>query len=172
MLQLYYQSIINELIKLKNSYLLTIMVLSSVFIPAIYFVHYIVDHKRLLPDITGNHWDKFFFGQLTMTPTLITFFVVLIATFTVQIEHRSEGFKQLFSLPIPKSMVYNGKLFIAALVIFITYLFFLVFVLLSGYAISLVFPEYGFLSYRPNLIFMVKVLDDFGHTCDSVFYKL
>ncbi len=55
MLQLYYQSIINELIKLKNSYLLTIMVLSSVFIPAIYFVHYIVDHKRLLPDITGNH---------------------------------------------------------------------------------------------------------------------
>ena len=154
----YYHSIINELIKLKNSYLLTIMVLSSVFIPAIYFVHYIVDHKRLLPDINGSHWDKFFLGQLTMTPTLITFFVVLIATFTVQIEHRSEEFKQLFSLPIPKSMVYNGKLFISAVVVFLTYLFFLVFLLLSGYAISLIFPEYGFRSYSPNLIFMIKIL--------------
>lgn len=154
----YINSIKNEFLKIKGSYLLLIVVLCVLFIPAIYFVHYLVDFKRLIPNEGVNPWNRFFLNQVTMTPILISFFVVLITSFIAQIEHRTSGTKHLFALPIPKWSIYFGKQTVLVLCVFASYLLFLAIILMSGYILGFLYPQLNFSVYSPDVLLYSKVL--------------
>lgn len=134
------------------------MIMCAAFIPVTHFLHYLIDYERLISKVVGNPWDKFFISQVTMTPTLITFFVVLVATFVMYIEHRSEGLKLLFTLPVQKTSIYFGKLIAASTIVFATYLLFLCFVVAFGYILGYFYPKYGFSNHSPDVVLMAKVL--------------
>lgn len=154
----FFASTKNEFLKLKGSYLFLIIILCALFIPGIYFLHYMIDLKKVIPPDGVNPWGRFFFNQVSMTPVLMSFFVVLVTSFIMQIEHRSSGIKHLFALPVPKWSIYFGKITAVAFSLFFSYALFLIGILLSGITLGVIHEELNFANYSPDIILMTKIL--------------
>lgn len=149
---------VNEIQKAKNAYLFLISLAVALFIPAIYFLHYIIDFDRVIPKMGTNPWEKFFFSQFSMTPLLFSLFVIVITSYWVQLEHKSSTLKMIFAMPMPKWAIYFSKLTLILCVVFATYLIFLGFIIGSGYSLSAINSEYAFHLYKPDFLKMFKVL--------------
>jgi len=112
-------SLKNELLKLKNTFAFWITIISALFIPTIYFIYYTVKYKNLIPTEGVNPWNKFMTDQImTSASLLLPLFIVLLTSLIVQVEHKSSGFKHIFSLPVKKWSVYYGKLSVVLIYIY------------------------------------------------------
>ncbi len=150
---LYYlqMSIKNEILKLKNTFAFWLSIISALFIPAIFFLYYFLKYKSLIPASGVNPWEKFMVDQImSAAPFLIPFFIILITSLIVQVEHKSSAMKHLFSLPVPKWSIYFGKLFVSIGLILLTYMLFFLAMLMVGGIVGLIHEELNFLSYFPN----------------------
>ncbi len=158
-LKYYISSTKNELIKLKRTFAFWLTIISGLFIPLIYFLYYSLKYKSLIPVEGVNPWDKFMVEQIrAAAPLLVPFFIVLITSLIVQIEHKSLGIKHLFALPVPKWSIYFGKLTVVLLTIITAYILFLFFILIVGYSVGLMHEELNFFSFTPNFSESIKLL--------------
>ncbi|MCV6631166.1 MAG: ABC transporter permease [Flavobacteriaceae bacterium] len=151
--QVYYfsKSIKNEALKLKNTFALWLSIISALFIPIIYFLYYFFKHKSLVPGEGVNPWNKFIMDQImSASPLLVPFFIILITSLIIQIEHKSSAMKYLFSLPSPKWSIYFGKLLVAVGLILFTYLLFFGAMLVSGNLVGYIHPELGLIDHTPD----------------------
>jgi hypothetical protein len=127
--------------------------------PALFFIVTLFKHKNFIPKEGENPWDMIFQIQATVIVTiLIPFFIILFTSLIMQIEHRSGGLKNLFSLPVPKWSVYYGKLTAVLISVFVTYALFSVFVLIGGYLAGIIFPELKYTSFTPDYLDLFKTL--------------
>ncbi|MBU2525394.1 MAG: ABC transporter permease [Bacteroidetes bacterium] len=154
---LFWNALLNEILKTKNAYLFVISLAVAFFIPAIYFVHYIIDYERVIPKPGVNPWGKFFFSQFSMTPLLYSLFVIVVTSYLVQMEHKSSALKMIFAMPMPKWALYFSKQVVILCVVFVTYLIFFGLILCSGYLLSAINAEYAFHLYKPDFKLMSKV---------------
>ncbi len=157
---LYYSaSLKNELIKLKRTFAFWLTIISAVLFPILFIVAYIFERETLVPAAGINPWEKFMVTQIeNSTPFFIPMFIVLITSLIMQIEHKSLGIKHLFTLPVPKSSIYFGKLSIVILAIMVTYLYYYIAILLSGVLLGFVYPDLGFLNFSPEHLRYIKML--------------
>jgi lantibiotic transport system permease protein len=155
----YYISTKNEMFKLKRTFAFWLTFISAFFIPAIYFIYYLLKYKSLIPANNINPWDKFLNNQITaVSSLLIPLFVVLITSLIMQIEHKSLGIKYLFSLPVSKWSIYYGKLTVVIGSVLFTYILFFIAMLTGGMLAGIIHTELNLLSYYPNIEEPIKLL--------------
>lgn len=99
-------------------------------------------------------------------PFLLPMFIVFIAYSVNSMEHKSDTWKTLFTLPISKWSIYAAKYFYALFLIFITLLLFLLFTLGLGNLLGLLRPDLKFAEYHMegtlSLLYLKLFLSSFG----------
>ncbi|MGB3466588.1 MAG: ABC transporter permease [Cyclobacteriaceae bacterium] len=144
-------SIKNEMLKLKGTFALWLSIISALFIPFIFLIYYLLKHQSLIPAEGINPWEKFLVDQImSAVPFLIPFFIILITSLIIQVEHKPSAMKYLFSLPIPKWSVYFGKLLVSVGLILLTYILFFLAMLLVGNIVGFVHQELNFHDFPPT----------------------
>ena len=160
-----------ELLKVKNSSALWLVILGALFIP-IFFVGTICYHWRdyihYLTIEDPNPWNeysrKLFNGvHFTFLPLLIVLIIALI----FNIEHRSNTWKHIFVLPVSKAKLFICKYLVLLTLIILLYLLLSGFYLLGGYLLGLWKPEFGFLIYSPSYAYEHMQTNIVGYICGS-----
>lgn len=108
-----------ELLKIKRSKILWIVILAPLFI-VIQGVANFIRYKEIFTNQGQNIWNKLYeqsiiFYCLILLPILITLVVTLIS----RIENTNSGWKYFLTLPVKRSHVYFSKLIISCGLIFI-----------------------------------------------------
>lgn len=149
----------NEVIKLKRTFAFWLTIISALIFPLLFFIVYLVKHAKLIPALGVNPWVKFMDNQIQNSiPFLVPMFIVLITSLIIQVEHKSNGIKHLFSLPIPKWSVYFGKMTIVLFSIIVTYIYFFLAILVFGVLLGVFHSELGFLDFQPDYLKYIKML--------------
>ena len=143
-----------ELIKIKNSFALWLVILGALFIPAFFvgtiFYHW-KDYIHYLTIENPNPWNeysrKLFNGvHFTFLPLLI----VLLISLLFNIEHKSNTWKHVFVLPISKVKIFIAKYLALLTLLVLLYCLLFIFYLAGGYLLGLWKSEFGFLNYSPS----------------------
>ena len=107
-------SLLTEITKQKKTLALWATFLAPMFVVTVNFLIYF-SHPELLAKQGTNAWVKMS-GNATniytilMLPLLIT----LIAFIVNNVEHKANGWKHLFALPVSRTNIYISKILIAA----------------------------------------------------------
>lgn len=101
--------------------------------------------------LLGRYVFQFFY---LLYPILVAIFVYACC----DIENKNNNYKILFTIPIAKAEIFISKaLFIVSVVLFSVILSYLAF-LLSGYFLSLMYPEIGFQNYDYRMVIFYTFL--------------
>lgn len=134
----------------KNKEIFGILLLPVLIIFAVdlYIVYDVLTSGINPAEGTSNPW-KMMLGR-TVFMFFYLLFPILIALFVhacCEVEYRNNNYKILFTLPVSKTKIFFSKaLFIQITVFFSVLLSYLAF-LLSGYLLSIAFPDLGFQNY-------------------------
>ena len=105
-----------------------------------------------------QHWMKFISQSLSiMGSFIIPLFCVFVGYAVNNIEHRSDMWKSLFTLPISRFKLYAGKVIYSILLIYLALLCFIIFTYLAGTIMSKVNPEYFHFNQYPIFIFLIAL---------------
>jgi hypothetical protein len=147
-----------EIIKSKNTLALWLVMLGAAFIPFLFFLIYINRWERFVPKPGVNPWTEFIDSNFrTGSFLLIPFFIVLLCSLVVTIEHKSNAWKHLLTLPVTKGTIYLNKLLLIIGLTLLCYCFFLVFMLLSAMLLGTLQSKLGFLSQAPEWTQLAKL---------------
>ena len=126
-------------------------------IVGIFFLIRVIKYEHFIPKEGVNPWDKLVLDNLYTVGTLfLPFFVILLTTLFVHIEHRNNLWKHLKVLPFDFSAIFYGKLMAIVTYIIATHIFFVSFLLLSGVVSGLIHPELKFLEHNPDMLLIIK----------------
>lgn len=142
-----------ELLKSKNSSALWLVTLGALFIPA-FFVGTIVyqwkDYIHYLTVENPNPWLDY--SRKLLNGVHFTYFpllLILLIALLFNIEHKSNAWKHVFTLPISKAKLFIAKYLVLITLILLFYILLFIFYLAGGYLLGLWKPEFGFLNYSP-----------------------
>ncbi|MBC8112630.1 MAG: ABC transporter permease [Verrucomicrobia bacterium] len=152
---MFLRTFFTDVIKSKNTFALWLTVLGAGFIPAVLFL--IGFNKPEFVATKQNIWEIYFErGHIFSIIFFMPFFVVLVISLLVQIEHKSNTWKHLLTLPIGKAEIYFSKLLLILTMLVLCYFLFVVFLLGGGFLLGIVHPKLPFLSQTPNFQFITK----------------
>lgn len=147
-----------ELIKSKNTFALWLACLGAGFMPALMFVVYLTKWETFVPQKGANVWNQFSFANLQgVSFFFIPFFVVLLCSLVINIEHKSNTWKYLLTLPVSRLSIYVNKLLIILTLTVVTYVLFIVFLLTAGVVLGILRPKLGFLDQTLALDGLLKL---------------
>lgn len=141
----YYRcSLSAESLKLKNTFALWLSILAPC---ALLSMNVLVFWSKGQHFVTEgvNPWHRLAiqnFGLYTML--LMPIFIALLTSLTNGIEHKSNGWKHLYSLPLPKSTIYSAKATTVVGLVLLSNVVFVIAYLAGGLFLSLVRPDLGF----------------------------
>ncbi|WP_299757659.1 ABC transporter permease [uncultured Pontibacter sp.] len=142
---IYYRSSLSaEALKLKNTFSLWLAILAPCALVSMYVLAFWSKGEHLLRE-GANPWYAFamqIFGIYTIL--LMPIFIALLTSLTNGIEHKSNGWKHLYSLPLPKSSIYAAKATTVIGLVLLSNLIFVCAYLAGGLFLSVVRPELGF----------------------------
>ncbi len=103
---------------------------------------------KLIPLPAETQWFRFAGAFLGVMGSLLIPMLVIFQTFSINnIEHRSEMWKSMFSLPISKWSIYSAKYVYAILLNALCIGLFATFILASGHILNFFVPEFKFNQY-------------------------
>jgi lantibiotic transport system permease protein len=145
-----------ESIKVKN----TIGFWSALIFPAmITFLNFMIylNRPKLLIESTGNTWILFTRNSLTMWGMLfLPLFIGIITFYINYVDHKANGWKHLYALPIPKWSIYTSKLIISILVVALSTVFFFIINYSTMKFLQLINPAIPFYKHMfPSIIMMI-----------------
>jgi hypothetical protein len=147
----YILSLRSELTKIKNSFALWLVILGAAFIPFFLMVNYVYRWKNYLPATGVNPWNEYLRnGFNSVHFTFLPFLIVLLVTLLLNIEHKSNSWKQLFVQPVSKTRIFFSKYLVLVLLLILFYILTIVFFLSGGALLSLWKSEFNFLRYSPS----------------------
>ncbi len=146
-----------DILKAKNTFALWLTILGAGFVPAIMFL--IVYNRPIVLTLkTGNAWHQYFeLAYRSSVPFFLPLFVVLIVSLVVQTEHKSNTWKHLLTLPVPKHEIYISKILLILSLLILCYLLFVIFLLAGGVLLGLIHPQLKLLSQVPDFEFIAKM---------------
>lgn len=104
--------------------------------------------SKLIPFPAEAQWFRFTGAFLGVMGTLLIPMLVIFQTFSINnIEHRSEMWKSLFSLPISKWSIYSAKYTYAIFLNALCLTLFATFIFASGHIMNFFVPEFKFSQY-------------------------
>jgi hypothetical protein len=133
-----------ELIKLKNTFALWLTLAGALFVPVILFATYLSDIKAFTPQNGADPWQDFLVRTLNGCCFFSAGFILLIIGMVIHIEHKSNAWKHLFTLPVSKGRIYLGKLTVILAMIACFSVLYLLCSVLSGFALGYFAPDLGF----------------------------
>lgn len=140
-----------ELIKLKRTPILWIVLISGFLVPGMLFLIYFFNVEDFSKR-TGDPWLFFFdLGFMLTAMLFLAPFLVLVCSSVVYSEHSAGAWKYLYALPLKKGSYYFSKLLTVMLLILLSCVLFVLSVVLTAYLLDLFHPVYGFRSYPPAL---------------------
>jgi hypothetical protein len=152
-------SLRSEFFKTRN----TLAFLSAILLPLVLTVlisiGFFVNAEKMLPYTPVMQWMRFSGAFLGIMGFLLLPMLVIFQTYSVNnIEHKSDMWKSLFSLPLPKWSMYSSKWVYAVLLNALCLSLFATFVLSAGYLLSLLKPELRFNEYNfSGILFKIHV---------------
>ncbi len=153
------RSLSNEFLKLKRTFAFWLTIISAFFIPCIYLLVYLFKTEAMIPAEGVNPWGNFIGYQIrAIVPFLLPMFIILVTSLIIQVEHKSNAVKHLFTLPVPKWSIYFGKLTIVITSIFFAFALFYVVVILFGYLVGTIHPELKLTEFTPEYTKSIKVV--------------
>lgn len=103
---------------------------------------------KIIPFPAETQWFRFSGAFLGVMGSLLIPMLVIFQTFSINnIEHRSEMWKSLFSLPISKWSIYSAKYFYAVFLNALCISLFATFIFASGHIMNFFVPEFKFNQY-------------------------
>lgn len=144
-----------EALKTKGSWGLTLSLLGPLAVSLAIFLFLLTEPERLQGETNpwftlGRFHFNFFFP-------LYPLFAALIAYLLSKVEHRANGFKQLFSLPVPKFYFYISKLLLVLGWLAASMLLAIGLIYGMGYLLEWIYPQSAFDRFAPPaglLLFM------------------
>ena len=114
-------------------------------------VSYVYRWKNYLPAAGVNPWNEYLRnGFNSVHFTFLPLLIVLLVTLLLNIEHKSNSWKQLFVQPVSKTRIFFCKYFILMLLCILFYILTIVFFLSGAALLSLWKNEFNFLRYSPS----------------------
>ncbi|MGN7865786.1 ABC transporter permease [Chryseobacterium sp. 22458] len=134
----------------KNKEIFGILLLPVFIILAIdlYIAYDVLSSGSDAANGTSNPW-KMMLGK-TVFMFYYLLFPILTALFVhacCDVEYRNNNYKILFTLPVSKARIFFSKALFIQITVFFSVLFSYAAFLLSGYLLSIIFPELGFQNY-------------------------
>lgn len=127
---------------------------------AIVFFVFTVNHWSLPQSLTkavaegNNPWEKYItIHYRVLNIMLLPIYMAMITGVIYGREHRNNTWKHLYALPVPQWSIELSKNLFTLIILALTLLIFAVFVLLSGYIISMVNPKLNLAQFDNNLGF-------------------
>lgn len=155
----YYRSSLSaESLKLKGTFSLWLSILAPCALVSMYVIGFWSKGEYLVPE-GANAWHQFAkqnFGIYTLL--LMPIFIALLTSLTNGIEHKSNGWKHLYSLPLPKSTIYVAKATTVVGLVLLSNVVFVLAYLAGGIFLTFVRPGLGFESMAGLEIVFVSCL--------------
>lgn len=145
MIRVIWISIWTEMIKTKGSFILWLSLVGTLANVALFFLQHAFGLADLLPihsEATGwtayieNHYAGIAFMMLPL-------YVIILASLVTFLEHRTNTWVQLYTLPFPPWAYYAGKLLYTLLHFVAAHLLYIIGFLLSGALLSLIKGDMG-----------------------------
>ena len=150
------RSTIAEFIKLKRTPVPWFVLIGGVVTTLLVLFKFAVNPYRDI-GLNTNPWPNFYEFNLNLVALfLFPLFVILLVSFVTSIEERSNTWKYLYVLPFSKGHIYFSKLLTIVLLVFCTLFLYHSGVLVTGYILDLIVPEFEFRYYQPEWMLMGK----------------
>lgn len=138
-----------ELLKTKRSASSWLIILGAAFIPAVYFLLFLLNPVETLKDMGSQPWAVY----IMRSWEIFSFFVlpmciILLCTLVTQIEFKNNTWKQIFASPQSLGNIFFSKFLTIHLMIFSCFLLFNVLVFIVGIMADLVNPGFVFLENK------------------------
>lgn len=148
-----------EVLKIRHTAAVWLTLVGALFAPTILVIGYLSKPEVGYVGANVNAWDLFI-GRTWQTEiaVFIPFYVVLINSLIVNIEHRSNTWKYVFTQPFSKASVWIGKLLLIQSLIVLHFLIFNSLTLVAGGILALIDPKYGFANHGPSLGIVLKFI--------------
>lgn len=147
------KNIITEFIKSKNTFAWWLVILGAAFMPAFVSFVFLSKWKHLVPQQGHNPWDDFTEMSWKGMGFIYTpFFIVLLTCLFFNIEHKSNTWKHIFTLPILKSSIYINKLLTLIIFIAIFYVLYIPIWIGCGFAVGLIKPQLQLTTHSPDYV--------------------
>ncbi|MEL6834431.1 MAG: ABC transporter permease [Bacteroidota bacterium] len=150
----------SEIIKLKRSAVWYILLLGVALTATGVFIGHLLDAHNMVK-INIDPWDRYFRAALAIFNLFIVVpYTVLLVSAVIFVEQRANAWKYLYTLPFSRGRFFLTKWVLVALLYLVSILFLLTGVVLSGYLLDILRPEYEFIYYRPQFAYL---LQEMGH---------
>lgn len=147
-----------EVIKMKN----TLGIWTALIFPAlVVFMNFMIYHNRpkMLLSAEMNPWVMVTRNSVLIYSILFLPLFIAIITFYVNFnEHKSNAWRQVYALPVPKGSVYASKLFISFIIICLSMLFFYCIHYLSMILLKSLHPAIPFDKYVYDSIIWITFI--------------
>jgi lantibiotic transport system permease protein len=155
----YYRSSLSaETLKLKNTFALWLSILAPCALLSMNVLAFWSKGQHFITEGV-NPWHRFAMQNFSMyTILLMPIFIALLTSLTNGIEHKSNGWKHLYSLPLPKATIYTAKATTVLGLVLLSNVVFVLAYLAGGLFLLLVRPDLGFESMDGLPVVFVAVL--------------
>ncbi|PTX14929.1 hypothetical protein C8N40_10927 [Pontibacter mucosus] len=155
----YYRSSLSaETLKLKNTFALWLAILAPCALLSMNVLVFWSKGQHFVTDGV-NPWHRFAaqnFGVYALL--LMPIYIALLTSLTNGIEHKANGWKHLYALPLPKSTIYTAKATTVLGLVLLSNVVFVVAYLAAGLFLSMVRPDLGFDAMTGLLPVYISVL--------------
>lgn len=151
-----------EFKKSKRSAAFWLSFIGVMSIVGIFFLIRLIKYEHFIPKDGANPWDGLILSNMFSVGALfLPFYVILLTTLFVQIEHRTNMWKHLKIQPFHFSAIFYGKLMSIVTYIVFTHILFAVMLLMSGYLLGFLRPELKFLEFSPDILTMATYVSQY-----------
>ena len=151
------KSLIAEYKKSKRTSYLWLTIISSMLIPLILFLVYIIKPEYFIPETDVNPWLELTEGAYTaISSILFPFYIIIFISLITQIEHKNKMWKKIFVLPVRKETFFLSKLIFILIIIFVSLIMLDIGILTAGFVSGLFRSELNFLKFAPDFILLMK----------------
>lgn len=105
-----------------------------------------------------NPWTRYVYNIGETGSFFLPFFIIAVVGFYGNIEHKSNTWKHILSLPVPKWAVFTGKLGMIILLILCSVAFFIIFTYAYALILNQISARMTFANGTINFILLIKLL--------------
>jgi hypothetical protein len=135
-----------EFLKSKRSFAYWLTLLAALFIPFISCIILIERPDAMLPKFQTDPWLTFLrFNWKNVAAVILPMYIILITNLIVQIEFRSNTWKQVYATPRTFADIFFSKFVVIHTLIFLFIICFNLFIVFSGLMVNLINNSYPLL---------------------------
>jgi len=152
-----FQNISTEFIKIKKTFAIWLVIGGACFMPLFVSFVFLSKWKWLIPKPGHNPWDDF--SEMTWKGTAfmyLTFFVVLLICLSLNIEHKNNTWKHIFTLPVAKGNIYINKLLTLLVFMALFYIIYIPVWIGSGFLVGVIKPQLQLTTHDPGYLSLMN----------------